>query len=98
DRVLVGVLAEPGHVYAQDPDVVVRHLCSPRQPIGSNPKPIASVPSPSVPSDHVARRTFMPSDTRSGSGGTFTRLARTLVPSQSTTPATNGTGMPGAAI
>ena len=35
--------------------------------------------------------------TCSGSGSTLMTLARTLVPSQSTTPATNGTGMPGAA-
>ena len=39
----------------------------------------------------------MPVRTCSGSGGTLITLARTLVPSQSTTPATNGTGMPGAA-
>ena len=39
----------------------------------------------------------MPSVTCSGSGSTLIRLPRTLVPSQSTTAATNGTGTPGAA-
>ena len=49
------------------------------------------------PSEYVARRTFMPSVTCSGSGSTLMMLPRTLVPSQSTTADTNGTGMPGAA-
>ena len=39
----------------------------------------------------------MPSVTCSGSGGQLTMLPRTLVPSQSTTAATNGTSTPGAA-
>ena len=45
----------------------------------------------------VASRTFMPSWTWSGSGSVLMTLPRTLVPSQSTTPATKGTGTPGAA-
>ncbi len=39
----------------------------------------------------------MPSVTCSGSGGTLIRLARTLVPAQSTSDAVKGTGIPGAA-
>src|SRR3546814_18983878 len=39
----------------------------------------------------------MPSVTWSGSGSVLMTLPRTLVPSQSTTPATKGTGTPGAA-
>ena len=39
--------------------------------------------------------TFIPSVMCSGSAGVLIMLARTLVPSQSTTAATNGTGMPG---
>ena len=64
---------------------------------GSKPNPTASVPSESVPIEWVARRTFMPSKTCSGSGSTLMRLARTWVPPQSTTAATNGVGIPGAA-
>jgi len=45
----------------------------------------------------VARRTFIPSKTCSGSGSTLMRLARTWVPPQSTTAATKGVGIPGAA-
>ena len=45
----------------------------------------------------VASRTRMPRVTCSGSGSTLIRLARTLVPSQSTRAATKGTGTPGAA-
>src|SRR5207302_10392137 len=41
---------------------------------------------------------FMQSFTCSGSGVVLMTLARTLVPPQSMTDATNGTGMPGAAI
>ena len=98
DGVLVGVLAELGHVDPEDPDVVAGHR----------------VPAPSVrPARSRSRwprcrrrrcrwgrsasRTFMPSVTCSGSGSTLMMLPRTLVPSQSTTPATNGTGTPGAA-
>ena len=58
---------------------------------GSNPNPMASVPLSSVPSEYVARRTFMPKVTCSGVGSTLIRLARTLVPSQSTIADTNGT-------
>ena len=47
------------------------------------------------PSSRSARRTFMPVRTWSGSGSTLMRLARTLVPSQSMTAATKGTGDPG---
>ncbi len=39
----------------------------------------------------------MPSFTCSGSGSVLMTLPRTLVPSQSTMPATKGTGTPGAA-
>src|SRR4029453_5862343 len=45
----------------------------------------------------VVNLTFIPSFTCSGLGSTFTTLPRTLVPSQSTTDAPNGTGIPGAA-
>ena len=55
------------------------------------------MPLSSVPSEYVARRTFIPVDTWSGSGSTLIRLPRTGVPSQSTMADTNGTGMPGAA-
>src|SRR5690606_5309078 len=48
DGVLVRVLAELGHVDPEDPDVVA-HVLSPQFSMGSNPKPIASVPSSSVP-------------------------------------------------
>ncbi len=65
--------------------------------MGSKPKPMASVPAASVPIGKVVRRTFMPRCTCSGSGSTLTTLPRTLVPSQSTTAATKGTGTPGAA-
>ena len=47
DGVLVGVLAELGHRDAEDPDVVAGHRLMP--PDGSKPKPMASVPSSSVP-------------------------------------------------
>ena len=57
-------------------------------PTGSKPNPTASVPWASVPMTSVARRTFMPMVTCSGSGSTLMRLARTLVPPQSTTAAT----------
>src|SRR6187455_1371606 len=39
----------------------------------------------------------MPSETFAGSGSTLMMLPRELVPAQSTTAATNGTGTPGAA-
>ena len=43
DHVLVGVLAELGHVDPEDPDVIgVPCLLTP--PTGSKPKPMASVP------------------------------------------------------
>src|SRR5437763_17169717 len=58
---------------------------------------MASVPSPSVPMGYVVSWTSMASTTFSGVGSTLTMLVRTLVPSPSTTPATNGTGTPGAA-
>ena len=74
-----------------------RRLGSVLAATGSKPNPTASVPSSSVPMTSVARRTFMPRVTCSGSGSTLIRLARTLVPSQSTTAATKGTGTPGAA-
>jgi hypothetical protein len=45
----------------------------------------------------LAETDDVPSDTWPGSGSTLTRLARTLVPSQSMTAGTNGTGIPGAA-
>ena len=53
DGVLVGVLAELGHVDPEDPDVVAHGVllslsCSRR---GSKPKPMASVPVSSVPSE-----------------------------------------------
>src|SRR5262249_3128630 len=72
-------------------------LCSQLLLIGSKPKPTASVPSSSVPTPYVASLTFMPNVTWSGSGSVLMMLPRTLVPSQSMTPATNGTGTPGAA-
>ena len=50
-----------------------------------------------MPTGTVVSRTFIPNVTCSGSAGTFTTFPRTLVPSQSTTAATKGTGMPGAA-
>ena len=64
---------------------------------GSKPKPMASVPSSSVPILKVVKRNFMPSVTFSGLGSVFTTLPRTLVPPQSMIPATKGTGTPGAA-
>src|SRR6202023_2216126 len=94
DDIEVWVLPELGHVDPKDPDVVCSHQFSSR---GSNPKPMASVPSSSLPTAKTASLTFIPSVTCSGSGGVLITLPRTLVPSQSTTPATNGTGTPGAA-
>ncbi len=85
DQVLVGMLAELGHVDPENPNVVGCHGHPPR---GSYPNPIASVPSPSVPMTSVARRTGIPRLTCSGSGVTLIRLARTLVPPQSTSAAT----------
>src|SRR5690606_24148021 len=82
-RVLVGVLAELGHPDAEDPHVVCHQLCS----SGSKPKPTASVPALSVPIGNVTRRTFVPSVTSAGSVEALTRLARTVVPPQSMTPA-----------
>src|SRR4051812_38991608 len=76
---------------------VLKCLVGGCQPAGSNPKFTASTPRSSVPVENVVRRSFMPSVTCSGSGGQLTTLPRTLVPSQSTTPATNGTSTPGAA-
>ncbi len=64
-HVLVRVLAEFGHVDPEDPQVVRCH----RHPsLGSNPNPIASVPSSSVPTTSVVSRTCIPSETCSGSG------------------------------
>ena len=97
DDVLVRVLAELRHVDAEDPELLRCRCHRAQPPSGSKPKPTASVPLSSVPITSVARRTFMPVVTCSGSGVTLIRLARTLVPSQSTTAATKGTGMPGAA-
>ena len=62
DGVVVGVLAELGHLDSEDPDLVARahRWCSfvigelvvaGCQPTGSKPNPIASVPSASVPID-----------------------------------------------
>ena len=53
DGVLVGVLAELGHVDPEDPDVVTLIVVLPSQSdsTGSKPKPMASVPSSSVPSE-----------------------------------------------
>ena len=53
--------------------------------------------SSSVPITSVASRTFMPRVTCSGSGSTLIRLARTLVPSQSTDGGHVGHRDPGAA-
>ena len=98
DHVLVRVLAELGHVDARGPtrssdaDAIALNL--PR--VRSRSRRLRCRSS-SVPITSVARRTFMPVLTCSGSGVTLTRLARTLVPSQSTTAATKGTGIPGAA-
>ena len=64
---------------------------------GSKPKPMASTPWSSAPSEYVASRTGMPVETWSGSGSTLIRFPRTGVPSQSMTADTNGVGMPGAA-
>ena len=65
---------------------------------GSNPKPIASVPSLSVPTGTVVSRTFIPSVTCSGSGGVFDEVgAHAACRRSRRPPATNGTGMPGAA-
>src|SRR5206468_6806017 len=55
-------------------------------------------PLSSLPIGYVASLTFIPRCTWSGSGSVLMMLPRTLVPSQSTTAATNGTGIPGAAI
>ena len=60
DRVLVGVLAELGHVDPEDPDVVACHRQSGLLRAASKPKPTASVPAPSVPIGNVVSRTFMP--------------------------------------
>ena len=50
DGVLVGVLAELGHVDPEDPDVVAAiGSALLRQETGSKPKPMASVPASSVP-------------------------------------------------
>ena len=86
DQVLIGVLAELGHMDTQDPQVLRRHVAQP--PWGSKPNPIASVPLSSMPITVVASCTFMPSVTWSGSGSTLIRFPRTLVPSQSTRAAT----------
>ena len=61
-------------------------MSAPLHPTGSKPKPMASVPLSSVPSEYVASLTFIPVWTCSGSGSTLMMLPRTLVPSQSTTP------------
>ena len=101
DGVLVGVLAELGHVDPEDPDVVTgahRRRSVSQSLAGSKPKPIGfdavvvgrrASTSPGGPSCR--------STTWSGSGSTLMMLPRTGVPSQSTTADTNGTGMPGAA-
>ena len=53
---------------------------------GSKPNTTASVPSSSVPATNVVSFTFIPRDTCSGSGSTFTTLAFTSPPpSRSTT-------------
>ena len=75
DDVLVGVLPELGHVDPQDPQLFRSGCHRAQPPSGSKPKPTASVPSSSVPMTSVARRTFMPVLTCSGSGVTLIRFA-----------------------
>ena len=75
---------------SSDADVIVVNLPGVRsrsRPLRCRCRPCRST--------SVVRRTFMPVLTCSGSGVTLIRLARTLVPSQSTTAATNGHRDPG---
>ena len=100
DGVLVRVLPELGHVDPEDPDVFSCHARAPLtcSSVGLEPEP-DGLGACLVGTQRIGRQPHLHAQSARGRGraGTLITLARTLVPSQSITPATKGTGMPGAA-
>ena len=102
DGVQVRVLAELGHVDAEDPHLVWRSLLMLVSSLtlsgGLEPEPdrLGAV---GVGADRTTWRAgpSCPTSPARDRASTLIRLARTLVPPQSTTAATYGTGIPGAA-